>query len=237
VIVSGADLTLEITDDTAKIALGNQNKISAIAGDVRKITEPAAAILSIATLPSNLVNGVDKLNAVVFGADQLNSAIQAGSVIGIKLPTYTPKEDTTQTYEVSVLGSDEVEQWIKDKAPDVTPETMVEIKKILGIGKVAEEKPVVDEEEEINETSKNDIKMMSEKEFQDLFDDKVAFGKISKAKKIFGEPDDINILENGYGTYIYHRRIMYSNGNIAGFTIRFDNNNEVEGYSIMMEVW
>ncbi len=155
VIVSGADLTLEITDDTAKMALGNQNKISAIAGDVRKITEPAAAILSIANLPNKLVEGVDKLNAVVFGADQLNSAIQAGSVIGIKLPVYTANENTGQTYEVSVLESDEVEQWIKDKAPDATPETVAEIEKILGAGKVTGESSVLVEEGEKEATESN----------------------------------------------------------------------------------
>ena len=230
VVISGADLTLEIADDTAKMALGNQNKISAIAGDVRKITEPAAAILSIATLPGNLVEGIDKLNAVVFGADQLNSTIQSGSVIGIKLPTYN-KENPGTSYEVSVLKSDEVGRWIKEQVPDSTPETIAEIEKILKKAKVAEEKT---KEKESNGTSKNEIKLMSEEEFREIFDKKIAFKNTSNARKVFGEPDVIDMLDNGYGSYVYHGRIIFPTGLIGSFTIRFDNT-EVEGYSLSID--
>jgi hypothetical protein len=230
VVVSGADLTLEITDDTAKMALGNQNKISAIAGDVRKITEPAAAILSIATLPSSISKGIDKLGVVVFGADQLNSTIQSGSVIGIKLPTYT-KENPGTSYEVSVLNNDEVGKWIKEQVPESTPETIAEVEKILEKAKATEEKPI---EEEKNGTFENEIKLMSEKEFQEIFDKKVAFKNTSNARKVFGEPDTINTFENGYGNYVYHGRILYPTGLIGSFTIRF-NNTEVEGYSLSID--
>jgi len=132
VIVSGADLTLEITDDTAKMALGDKNKISAIVGDARKITEPAAAILMVATLPTNLVLGIDKLNAVVFGADQLNSTIQSGAVIGIKLPVYK-KGESEQKMEVSVLEKEEIDQWIKENSLSVGDNTKEDVEAILGI--------------------------------------------------------------------------------------------------------
>ncbi len=129
VVVSGADLVLEVTDDAAKIALGNHNKISQIVGDVRVVTEPAASLLMIATLPSNLVKGIDKLNAVSFGLDQFNSSVQEGKVIGIKLPAYT--DTNKQVAEAAVIGKDEVNTWISDQKINNTSETAEEIKNIL----------------------------------------------------------------------------------------------------------
>ncbi len=137
VVVSGADLTLEITDDAAKIALGDKNKISTIVGDARKITEPAGAILMVSTLPTNLVKGIDKLSAVVFGADQLNSTIQSGSVIGIKLPIYE-KNKSSQNIEVSVLEKKEMNEWLKEQGISDIIETTEEIEKILEINQLGE---------------------------------------------------------------------------------------------------
>ena len=138
VVVSGADLTLEITDDAAKMALGNNNKVSSIVGDVRKITEPASAILMVSTLPNNLVKGIDKLNAVVFGADQLNGTIQSGSVIGIKLPVPT-KEKPEPATEVSILEKEEVNEWMKEQGLTGNLETVEEIENILGVNNKVEE--------------------------------------------------------------------------------------------------
>ncbi|MDD2637279.1 MAG: hypothetical protein PHW82_17465 [Bacteroidales bacterium] len=133
VVVSGADLVLEITDDSAKIALGNNNKISAIAGDVRVVSEPLSSLLMISTLPNNLVKGIDKLNAVSFALDQFNSAVQEGKVIGIKLPT--PKEQANQSAKAAVLDKSELEQWLKDQGIDNNSESVEEIESILMIKK------------------------------------------------------------------------------------------------------
>ena len=46
VVVSGADLVLEVADDEAKIALGDKNKVSEMVGKLRTVTEPAASILT-----------------------------------------------------------------------------------------------------------------------------------------------------------------------------------------------
>ncbi len=126
-VVSGADLVLEVTDDAAKIALGIHNKISQIVGDVRVVTEPAASLLMITTLPSNLVKGIDKLNAVAFGADQLNSSIQSGIVIGIKLPAYNKevaKDVAKENPKVAVLEKEEVEKWLGEQGASENPETV-----------------------------------------------------------------------------------------------------------------
>lgn len=160
VIVSGADLTLEITDDTAKMALGDKNKISAIVGDVRKITEPAAAILMVSTLPTNLVKGIDKLNAVAFGADQLNSTIQSGAVIGIKLPTPT-KEKPEPATEVSVLEKEEVNEWMKEQGVPNDAVTVEEIENILMVNKPAESANASENSAQIEES---ETKVETEKE-------------------------------------------------------------------------
>lgn len=150
VVVSGADLALEVTDDGAKIALGNNNKISAIVGEARKVTEPAAAILMIADLPKNLTKGIQKLNAVTFGADQLNTVVQTGSIIGIKLPSYTSK-DSAPPMEVSVITPEEIEAWVTDQVGTTKPETIEEIEEILEINQVQEEP---EETEKLNDTPK-----------------------------------------------------------------------------------
>jgi len=165
VIVSGADLTLEITDDTARMALGDKNKISSFVGDARKITEPVAAILMISTLPTNLVKGIDKLNAVVFSADQLNSTIQSGAVIGIKLPTPT-KEKPEPATEVSVLEKEEIDQWIKDNSLSVGDDTKEEVEAILGIN--INDKKIENLTEEVPRGNNEEAKNEEETVNQDL---------------------------------------------------------------------
>lgn len=136
VIVNGADLTLEITEDTANIALGNNNKISSIAQGARKITEPVAAILTIATVPAKLVDGVDKFVAAEFAISQFREAAQEGNIVGIKLPVYT--KDTNKTSAtVSVLGATEVEEWLKEYNVSVKEETIEEIENILMVNQPA----------------------------------------------------------------------------------------------------
>ena len=118
VVVAGADLVLEVSDDAAYISLGNNNKVSEIVGNVRKVTEPAAAILAVADLPKNLVKGIEKLNAVMFGADQFRSAVQDGKVIGIKLPVYEkPKpgeEGQPDEIGMTVISPGDVDKWLEE---------------------------------------------------------------------------------------------------------------------------
>ena len=84
-VVGGADLVLEVADDEAKIALGDKNKVSEMVGTLRVVTEPAAAILTIANLPQNLTKAADKLGMAIFTGDQLRSVVQDGKIIGISL--------------------------------------------------------------------------------------------------------------------------------------------------------
>ncbi len=76
VVVGGADLILEVTDDAAKIALGNHNQVSSFVGNVRTVTEPLANILTITDIPNNLDSGFDKFSAVMVALDSFRGAAQ-----------------------------------------------------------------------------------------------------------------------------------------------------------------
>ena len=124
VVVAGADLALEITDDEAKIALGDKNKVSEIVGTVRTVTEPAAAILMIASLPQNVTKAVDKLGMAIFTGDQLRSVVQEGKIIGISLK---PQESGQLKVEVANLSEEELPNWRSDNNAIPSGETIEEI--------------------------------------------------------------------------------------------------------------
>lgn len=94
-IIGGADMVLEIGEDGANIALGDNNKVSAIIGKARKITEPVASILTIAT--TSFDKPIDIVNAYLFEADQLRSGFQEGKVLGISIPVPGLKKDEVET--------------------------------------------------------------------------------------------------------------------------------------------
>lgn len=130
VVISGADLTLEIADDGAKIALGNHNKISAIVNDVRKVTEPVATLLTISDIPNNLTKNLDKFNAVMVALDQFRGAAQEGKIIGIELPVYA-KKATAPGVKVAVLQKDEIGKWLSEKGINNEVDNIEEIKEII----------------------------------------------------------------------------------------------------------
>lgn len=148
VIVSGADLVLEVTDDGAKIALGNHNKISAIASDARKVTEPLSGLVTITTMPGNLSKGIEKLNAISFTAEQINSGVQEGKIIGIEIPEVSvdPKnrfaniKKYKQPIYISKINPDEVDKWLRENNLKADPETKAQIETTL---KLSESAPVV----------------------------------------------------------------------------------------------
>lgn len=132
VIVSGADLTLEVTDDAAKIALGNNNKLSAIVNDVRKVTEPISTILTITDIPNNLSKNIDRFNTAMIALDQFRGAAQDGKIIGIELPVYT-KEKVAETAQVTVMSKDELEKWLRDNNINSDLDTKESIEEALKI--------------------------------------------------------------------------------------------------------
>jgi len=124
VVVSGADLVLEVTDDEARIALGDKNKVSSMVSKMRSVTEPAAGILAIANIPGNVSKAIDKLGIVNFGADQIRSVVQDEKILGISIKIDEKGETKT---EIASLSKEELAQWKENNnAPDST-QTVEEI--------------------------------------------------------------------------------------------------------------
>ena len=259
-VVVGVDLALEVTEDSAQIALGDRNKVSSFVKDVRTVTEPIASVLTITNVPSNLGSAYGKFDSVMVGLEQFRDTIQEGKVIGINLkdfeyhPPFQVIKNTKYPGDITVAEMEmaEVEEWIKSINKDYKPMTQEEVQEFLGIANkeaepteaVAKKEVTENEKEnnveqtegkkdEISESPSNEIKLMPVEEFEELFSD-FKIENISEVKEIFGEPDVVNTFDDGYGNYIYHRRLVYPNGNIAGMMIRFQNL-DVAGYSIMME--
>jgi len=259
-VVVGVDLALEVTEDSAQIALGDRNKVSSFVKDIRTVTEPIASVLTITNIPSNLGSAYGKFDSVMVGLEQFRDTVQEGKVIGIDLknfeyhPSFQVIKNAQYPGNVTVAEMEmaEVEEWIKSINKDYKPMTEEEVQEFLGITNKETEpteavtkKEVTENEkennveqtegkkDEISESPSNEIKLMPVEEFEELFSD-FKIENISEVKEIFGEPDVVNTFDDGYGNYIYHRRLVYPNGNIAGMTIRFQNL-DVAGYSIMME--
>lgn len=251
-VVVGVDLALEVTEDSAQIALGDRNKVSSFVKDIRTVTEPIASVLTITNIPSNLGSAYGKFDSVMVGLEQFRDTVQEGKVIGIDLkdfeyhPSFQVIKNTKYPGDITVAEMEmaEVEEWIKSINKDYKPMTEEEVQEFLGITKKETEpteavakKEVTENEKENNveqtEGKKDEIKLMPVEEFEELFSD-FKIENISDVKEFFGEPDVVNTFDDGYGNYIYHRRLVYPNGNIAGMTIRFQNL-DVAGYSIMME--
>jgi hypothetical protein len=194
------------------------------------------------------------------GLEQFRDTVQEGKVIGIDLknfeyhPSFQVIKNTQYPGDITVAEMEmaEVEEWIRGINKDYKPMTKEEVQEFLAItNKETEPTEAVDKKEvtknekennveqtdgkkdEISESPNNEIKLMPVEEFEELFGD-FKIENISEVKEIFGEPDVVNTLDDGYGNYIYHRRLVYPNGNIAGMMIRFQNL-DVAGYSIMME--
>lgn len=152
-VVAGADLALEITEDEARIALGDNNKVTEMAGSIRSVTEPASGILAIANIPGNLSKAVDKFSAVNFAADQVRSGIQDKKIIGISIKT---DDKGGVKAEVSGLTEEELPTWKKDNdVVETKEETVGEI--IEQIGMETKEEKVIEspKEEDKKESPKN----------------------------------------------------------------------------------
>ena len=150
-VVSGADLVLEVADDEAKIALGDKNKVSEMVGKVRTVTEPAASILTLANIPGNVSKAMEKISAISFVGDQIRSVAQDEKILGISIKVDDKGEIKA---EVSGLTEAELVEWKKDN--NVTSvQTIEEIIKQVEEENKEEEKPTeAPKEENKKETPK-----------------------------------------------------------------------------------
>ena len=156
VIVGWADLTLEVTDDAAKIAMWDNNKISKIVSTTRIVTEPVANVLSIYSLPENLGSNFDKFNWIMIWLENFRNTAQEWKVVWIQLPVYQKPQDQ-KSIKISVLTEDELDKWIEDIwLNNDKNESKESIEKILWI-----ENKIIDSNETTNQdpisTNNNNI--------------------------------------------------------------------------------
>ncbi|MBU1117787.1 hypothetical protein KKD37_02380 [Patescibacteria group bacterium] len=144
-VVSGADLVLEVADDEAKIALGDKNKVSEMVGKVRTVTEPAASILTIVNLPGNVSKAMEKVSALSFAGDQIRSVVQDEKILGISIKT---DEKGEVKAVVSGLTETELTEWKKENNI-TTVQSIEEIIKQIEEEIIEEQKPTEAPKEEV----------------------------------------------------------------------------------------
>ena len=149
VVVGGADLTLEVTEDSANIALGDKNKVSAIVGDFRKVTEPIATILAINEIPNNLKNGFEKFSSVMIAVEQFKGAAQDGKIIGIQLPSASKGNEQFENIKkhqapvyVSEIKPEDISKWLEEQGIKSSDINQKDVEEILGV--LANSEPVPD---------------------------------------------------------------------------------------------
>jgi hypothetical protein len=150
VVVSGADLVLEVADDEAKIALGDKNKVSEMVGKLRTVTEPAASILTLVNIPGNVSKAMEKISAISFVGDQIRSVAQDEKILGISIKIDDKGEIKGK---VSGLTETELVEWKKENnvTNSIQPieeiikqtETEIEAGKVTEMPKEEEKKETV----------------------------------------------------------------------------------------------
>ena len=153
-VVGGADLVLEVTDDEARIALGDKNKVSEMVGTLRVVTEPAASILTIANMPGNLSKAMEKVSAGYFAADQVRSAIQDEKILGISI-----KVDEAGETKASVAGltKEELPEWMAENNIVKSGETAEEILNQVEKEIQEEAKEEIKEEKQVQTEEKKEV--------------------------------------------------------------------------------
>lgn len=207
-VVGGADLVLEVTDDEAKIALGDKNKVSEMVGKVRTVTEPAASILTIVSMPGNLSKAIEKINAVSFVGDQIRSVVQDEKILGISIKTDNQGEVKAQ---ISGLTENELEVWKKENNIVASTETLEEILAIKNIEK--------ETKKEISENLNNEINNEGVKEGKISYSEWDDWGDAGSRYKDdlidkFGNPD-VTDTKDGKEMWIYYDLVYNSSGRIC----------------------
>jgi len=161
VVVVGSDLALEVTEDGAKIAFGDRNKVSSFVKDVRTVTEPLANVISITNIPSNLSTAFGKFDSVMIGLEQFRASAQEGKVIGVDLTNFEYQKpfqrirqaQYPKTVTVAEMEIAEVEEWLKSLNKEYKPMTQEEVEDFLVTSskEVEQEEGKVEEQKEIEE--------------------------------------------------------------------------------------
>jgi hypothetical protein len=173
VVVVGADLALEVTEDGAQIAFGDRNKVSSFVKDVRTVTEPIATVITISNVPSNLGNAFGKFDSVMVGLEQFRESAQEGKVIGVDLRNFEYEKPFQRIRQAKYPGTvsaaememAEVETWLQSLNKKYEPTTQQEVENFLSYSakeneneEIVEEKKVTEKE---NDSSKTEAETIS----------------------------------------------------------------------------
>lgn len=176
VVIGGADLVLEVTEDASKIALGNNNKVVEIVTSARTVTEPLATILAINSIPENLGSGFDKFNAVMLALDQLRSSAQEGKVVGVALPAYqSPENKDNQKIKAAAIDEAEIDEWLNQfglkRVDGEIQEILEKVQQTVQSAKQAQERVAAGSEELIDVLEKESVVTLKESSFANEYDE------------------------------------------------------------------
>ncbi len=190
-LVGGADLILEVGEDVSNIALGYNNDAAAFIGDLRTITEPTATIFAV----GNLEGATD---IIMFGADQINSALQENKYLGVSVDF-----EKMATKLEGINSAEEMEKWMQDKNIAQEPST---IKKMMQ--KVLQEEISQSDSQKQTNVLSDDV--ANNLGFQDQQQDK---NKNSKQKEgdITPEVDSIHTIKGHVVHYSPYNATGYLN--------------------------
>lgn len=166
VVVVGADLALEVTEDGAQIAFGDKNKVSSFVKGVRTVTEPIASIITITNIPGNLGSAFGRFDSIMVGLEQFRDAAQEGKVVGVDLTTFKYQKPFQRIRQAQYPGTvsaaememAEVEEWIKSINKNYEPMTKEEVEDfVTNVSEKIEEKDEVVEKPTENEDNKKEV--------------------------------------------------------------------------------
>ncbi|MFA5026026.1 MAG: hypothetical protein WC503_05975 [Candidatus Shapirobacteria bacterium] len=175
-VIVGADLALEVTEDSAQIAFGDRNKVSSFVKDVRTVTEPIATVLTITNIPGNLGSAYGRFDSVMFGLEQFRDTAQEGKVIGIDLTNFEYQKPFQRIRQAKYPGTvsaaememAEVEDWLKSLNKEYKPMTQAEVEEFLkSPPKETEKEEIVEEKEDDSSKVDEETKPTETEQAQD----------------------------------------------------------------------
>jgi len=160
-VVVGADLALEVTEDSAQIAFGDRNKVTSFVKDVRTVTEPIATVLTITNIPGNLGSAYGRYESVMVGLEQFRDTAQEGKVVGIDLTNFKYQKPFQRIRKAKYPGTvtaaememAEVEDWLKSLHKEYKPMTQQEVEEFLKSSPKETGKEEIVEEKEIDSSN------------------------------------------------------------------------------------
>jgi hypothetical protein len=106
-IFGGVDLVLEVGEDVSNIAFGYNSEAVALFSGIRKLSEPTATIIGFGNIGAS--STFDKLSSFMFGAEQINAAIQENKYMGLAI------DFNNMAVKVEGLNEGQAKAWLKEQ--------------------------------------------------------------------------------------------------------------------------